>query len=91
MLNLLNPYINLLISNCELIDILLIIIIIYIIWNILYFLIYFTNLNRHIIPTNSYNICEKLYRMYDNEKSSVYSFGGPYPLARAMQPIPGTL
>jgi len=67
MLNLFNPYIYSLISNCDFIDILLFILIIYIIWSILYFTIYFTNLNKQLIPTTSHNICEKLYRMYDNE------------------------
>ena len=66
-----SSYINSLISNYKIIDILLIVLIIYIIGSILYFTIYFTNLNRHIIPTNSSNICEKLYRMYDNEKYDI--------------------
>jgi len=62
---------SLLIRKYDFIDILLIAIIIFIIGNILYFTIYFTNLNRHIIPTNPNNICEKLYRMYDNEKYDI--------------------
>jgi len=72
MLFLFNEYILKNILDYQIIDIILFLLIIFIIFSVIYFTIYFTHLNRYLIPTNEHNICEKLYRMHDNEKYYVF-------------------
>lgn len=57
----------------EIIDFILFLLIIFIIFSVIYFIIYFTPLNKYLIPTNSNNICEKLHIMYDNEKYYLFN------------------